>query len=209
MSHTSSVARSMLRACLAMLLSLPGNAHAQRAGAGWQAGVGAGFAVFSAAARGTGTRDITRLTPLSTTVFGVSMSWASGEWELASAVDLLAAKLSVQDDAVTVAARNATLARVRWRILAGRTVAKLGEAAAWTWIGPALDLWAPDGMVVRARVAGVARMGLRFEAGAIAVENWIAGSISGSPLSWAELPDGYRGRVLRTVEVGLTVGFGL
>lgn len=209
MSHTSSVARSLLRACLVVLLSFPRTADAQRAGPGWQAGAGAGFALFSAAATGTGTPDPTRLTPLRTTVFGASVSWRGGKWELASEVDLLAAMLSVQDDAVTVAARDATVSRVRWRMLAGRTVARLGAAAVGASIGPALDLWSPDGMPVRARAAGVARIGLRFNAGAVTVENWISGSISGSPLGSAELPDGYRARALRTVEMGLAVGFGL
>jgi hypothetical protein len=39
----------------------------------------------------------------------------------------------------------------------------------------------------------------------MSLENSIAASVSGSPLTEAELPDGYRGKVLRTVEVGLGV----
>jgi hypothetical protein len=46
-------------------------------------------------------------------------------------------------------------------------------------------------------------MGLRLDAGAVSLENSVAVSVSGSPLTDAELPDGYRGTLLRVLEVGL------
>jgi len=198
--------RCVLRAVMLVSpLCVPSGVAAQAAATRWEAGAGAGLAVFSSIARRQEGTSATTLLPSHATVTGVSVSWHHQDWEVHTGLETLDAAFAVQDAAVAVLAREATMSRFRWRLLAGRTLARLGEASVQASAGPALDVWTPSGAAARRRVAAVGRMGLRLDAGAVSLENSIAASVSGSPLTEAELPDGYRGKVLRTVEVGLGV----
>ena len=204
MRRAAKSSRWLLR--LAMLLPPLGfspRVAAQAAATRWEAGAGAGLAVFSSIARHQDGAGTTSLLPFRATVTGVSLSWRHRAWELHTGIETLDATLAVQGAAVTVLAREASVSRVRWRLLAGRTVARLGEASVRASAGPALDVWSPSGAAARTRVSAVARMGLRLEAGPVSLENSVAVSVSGSPLTEDELPDGYRQEVLRVLELGL------
>jgi hypothetical protein len=50
---------------------------------------------------------------------------------------------------------------------------------------------------------------LRFDAGALAIENRLTIGLSGSPFDTADLPDGYRRNSLKWMEVGVGVRLGL
>jgi len=178
---------------------------AAQAATRWEAGAGAGLAVFSGIARRQDGPGATSLLPYRATVTGVSLSWHHGDWEMHTGIETLDAALAVQDAAVAVLAREVSVSRLRWRILAGGSVARLGEASVRASAGPALDVWSPSGSAARTRIAAVARMGLRLDAGAVSLENSVAVSVSGSPLTNGELPDGYRENLLRVLEVGLGV----
>jgi hypothetical protein len=200
-------AAKSLRCLLGLAVLLPpclsSRVAAQAAATGWEAGVGAGLAVVSSIAVRQDGPDPASLLPYRTTVTGMSLSWHHRDWEIHAGIETLDAALAVQDAALAVLAREASVSRLRWRVLAGRSVARLGEASVRASAGPALDIWSPSGSAARARVAAVARMGLRLDAGAVSLENSVAVSVSGSPLTAGELPDGYRGNVLRALEVGL------
>ena len=191
---------------LAMLLSplcFPTGVAAQAAATQWEAGAGAGLAVFSSIARRQEGAGSTSLLPYRATVTGVALSWRHRAWEIHSGLETLDAALAVQDAAVAVLAREASVSRLRWRLLAGRRVAQVGDVSLRASAGPALDLWSPSGAAARARAAAVARIGLRVDARSVSLENSVTVSVSGSPLAAGELPDGYRGTVLRAIEMGL------
>lgn len=201
------VARSF-RCLLGLAVLLPPLCFSPRVAAQaaprWEAGAGAGLAVFSSMARHQDGPDATSLLPYRATVTGVSLSWHHQDWEIHAGIETLDAALAVQDAAVAVLARGASVSRLRCGMLAGRSVARLGEASVRASAGPALDVWSPAGGAARTRAAAVARIGLRIGAGAVSLENSVAVSVSRSPFTDGELPDGYRGNVLRMLEVGLS-----
>ena len=186
---------------LAPLCFAPG--VAAQAATQWEAGAGAGLALFSRIARRQDAAGDASLVPYRATVTGASLSWHHRGWEVSSGLETLDAVLAVQDAQVAVLAREASLSRLRWLMLAGRRVARMGNASVRASAGPALDVWSPAGAASRTRVAAVARLGFRLDAGSVTLEHAVAVSVSRSPLGAAELPDGYRGSALRMVEVGL------
>jgi hypothetical protein len=192
-----------------VLVFAPHIVAAQVAAARWRAAAGAGIAGFSSLAAHTELAVATRLVPARATVAGVTVSRHAVGWTFEAGLDLLTTAVRVENDAVSVEARGASLSRMRWRMSAGRLLFRIGDAEVTAAAGPALDAWWADGGNVRGRLAGRGRIAARVDAGAFALENSIAASVAGGPLDARELPDGYRGRTLTSVEAAISVSFAL
>ncbi len=208
MPHRDTAPRHPLRlAVLVLLAGMPRPAASQAGPAGWAVAAAAGIETYSAIAARRA-ESVTSLVPRTAMVTGASLARGYRGWELEAGVDLLATALAVEDARLTVVARDASLSRARLRLMAGRRVARLGQAEIRVSAGPSLERWSPRGAGARNRVGASVGLRFRLNAGPVALENALAVSMARSPLDPSDLPDGYEARMARTAEIGLGIRVG-
>ena len=209
MPHRDTVlGHPLLLAVLVLLAGLPRPAASQAAPAGWAVAAEAGIQTFSAIAARRA-EATTSLVPRAAMVTGASLARRYRGWELEAGADLLTTAMAVEDAGLTVVARDATISRARLRLMAGRRVARLGQAEVWASAGPSLERWSPRGAGARNRAGAGAGVRLRLDAGPFVLEHAVTVGIARSPLEANELPNGYELRPVRAAEIGLGVRIGL
>lgn len=167
----------------------------------------AAVAWHSASAQGTSDRSEIRAAP--GVALGIGIVTRLRGWELHAGGELFSTRMQVRDSALSIEARTPGLSRMRVGVIASRAVARLGGAKLLAGGGGAVDTWSPPNEGIRIRIAAAARLALRVEAGRLALENSLGGSLSPSFLEARDLPDGYRPTSFQTISAALTLLFGL
>lgn len=187
-----------------LLLTVPGIGAAQQAG-GWVVSGSVGQAWFSKAATGEGT-DFGPSPGLAVNM-GVTRRFA--RWEASLTAETRPSVLRASDSVSVLQISALDFGRTGLTLALGRTLSRTGAMAVVAGAGVRLDAWTLPEDERRWRAGAETHAALRFDAGAIVLENRLTLGISGSPFVTADLPDGYRRTALTWMELGVGVRVGL
>ncbi|HET7109319.1 MAG TPA: hypothetical protein VFI41_00490 [Gemmatimonadales bacterium] len=191
--------------CAALfLLAAPKSGAAQQA-AGWAISGSVAQTWFSHAATG----ESTDFGPSPGLTVGVGFTRHFAKWEASLVADNAPSVLRASDSVSVLQISALSFGRTGLAFLLGRTLSRAGSASVIAGAGVRLDAWSLPEEEHRWRAGGEVHAALRFDAGALAIENRLTVGLSGSPFDAADLPGGYRRETLKWMEVGLGVRVGL
>ena len=192
--------------CAALfLLAVPKSGAAQQATGGWDISGSVAQAWFSNAATG----ESTDFGPSPSLMVRLGVTRRFAKWEISFVADNTPSVLRASDSVSVLQISALSFGRTGLAFLLGRTLSHAGSASVVAGAGLRLDTWSLPEEEHRSRAGGEVHAALRFDAGALAVENRLTIGLSGSPFDAADLPDGYRRNSLKWMEVGVGVRLGL
>jgi hypothetical protein len=174
---------------------------------GWRLGGGVeavrfGHVAVSEAAPGVAAE----VRPSGRPAFHLSVGRKYGAWGLDLEAGWAGGHIEAGNDALSIQDRTSDISRYRLAIGIGRQVATTGTGVIAIALAPTLDLWAVDGES-RVRAGAEARLVLRVPLGAFELENRIGVGFSGNPIEVTDIGEVSDLRGLRTVLVGIGLGF--
>jgi hypothetical protein len=191
--------------CAALfLLAVPRSGAAQQ-GAGWSISGSVGQAWFSSAASG----ESTDFGPSPGLTAGLGVTRRSARGELSLMPDNTPTVLRASDSVSVLQLSALSFGRTGLALSVARNLLRPGQVSAIAGAGLRMDGWTLPEEEHRWRAGVGVHAALRFDAGGLVIENRLAFGLSGSPFDPADLPDGYRRKSLKWMEVGLGVRVGL
>lgn len=187
-----------------LLLAVPGIGTAQQPGKWAITGLVA-QSWFSRAATG----EATTFGPSPGLAASLGVSRRLGSWEASLSAESRPSVLRAADSVSVLELSALSFGRSGLAFSLARTVSHAGPASVIAGAGLRMDGWTLPEDEQRWRAGGELHAALRFDAGAVVLENRLTLGLSGSPFDAADLPDGYTRHTLRWMEVGLGVRVGL
>lgn len=187
-----------------MLLVLP--LAAQTHEASWSLAAAASLSAFRGAAADT-TGGYVAVRPSQGIAFalGIARRWST--WGVSLQISHLPGHMEAVSREVAVQDRTEEFDRARLTAMVIRHLGRPGAGTLELRLGPTVDGWSIGGKDVRGTIGGEAQLAIDFPAGPVKLEQVLGIGWSSSPFRSAELPEGYRRSILRTMTVAMGVRF--
>ncbi|HEU5169459.1 MAG TPA: hypothetical protein VFU46_02915 [Gemmatimonadales bacterium] len=131
-----------------------------------------------------------------------------GAWEVGVEAGFTTTHVEVVTDGASLENRSEGLDRLRFALLAGYRLARIGSASIHARVGPVLDYWSVDGEDGRTVLGSEGRLVVSTRLGPVDVENAFGLGRTESPFESGDLPPGYvrRGLTVWSLATGLRIG---